>query len=70
MVLIGAGAGTVANFATISAGSAAGDGVDLQQGGRVANGSATDTTITGAGYLAFTLGDTTARGGSFGGGGL
>jgi fibronectin type III domain protein len=31
-------------------------------------GSTTDTAIPGAGYLSFTLGDTTARGGAFGGG--
>jgi acid phosphatase type 7 len=31
-------------------------------------GSVTDTSITGGGYLTFTLGDTTARGGAFGGG--
>ena len=29
-------------------------------------GSTTDTAITGAGHVGFTLGDTTARGGSFG----
>ena len=31
-------------------------------------GSATDTAIPGAGYVSFTLGDTTMRGGAFGGG--
>src|SRR6185436_11793041 len=33
-------------------------------------GSATDTTIPGAGYVSFTLGDTTMRGGAFGGGSI
>ena len=33
-------------------------------------GSATDTALTAAGYVGYTLGDTTTRGGSFGGGGL
>ena len=31
-------------------------------------GSVTDTAIPGGGYVSFTLGDTTMRGGSFGGG--
>jgi hypothetical protein len=31
-------------------------------------GSAVDTSIPGSGYVAYTLGDTTARGGAFGGG--
>lgn len=37
-------------------------------GAWAAVGSATDAAIAGAGYVAFTLGDTTVRGGSFGGG--
>jgi hypothetical protein len=37
-------------------------------GSWTAIGSVTDTAIPGAGYVAFTLGDTTIRGGAFGGG--
>ena len=33
-------------------------------------GSVTDTAIPGAGYVSFTLGDTTIRGGAFGGGSI
>jgi hypothetical protein len=45
---------TLSNFGTIAGTGAAGRGVWLQQGGRITNGSATDTTakITGAGLNA------------------
>ena len=33
-------------------------------------GSVADTAIPGAGYVSFTLGDTTIRGGAFGGGSI
>ena len=33
-------------------------------------GSVTDTAIPGAGYVSYTLGDTTIRGGAFGGGSI
>jgi fibronectin type III domain protein len=39
-------------------------------GSWAAVGAATDTAIPGAGYLSFTLGDTTMRGGGFGGGSI
>jgi hypothetical protein len=39
-------------------------------GAWAAVGSATDASIPGAGYLSFTLGDTTMRGGAFGGGSI
>jgi hypothetical protein len=74
---------TSTSIRSFNAPFAAGDSMALQLVGSTVNvfrrpaggswslvGSATDTAITGAGYLAFTLGDTTARGGSFGGGGL
>jgi fibronectin type 3 domain-containing protein len=62
---------------------AAGDSLGLQEigstitayrkpgaGAWVSVGTATDTTIAGPGYVSFTLGDTTMRGGAFGGGSI
>jgi hypothetical protein len=66
---------------TFSAPVAAGDSVGLAASGSTltayrkaglgawaAVGSATDTSITAGGFVSFALGDTTARGGVFGGG--
>ncbi len=72
---------TSTSIATFTAPLAAGDGMGLQlvgstitayrkpgSGAWTSVGSATDTTIPGAGYVSFTLGDTAMRGGAFGGG--
>jgi fibronectin type 3 domain-containing protein len=74
------GAGS-SSMKTFSATFAAGDSAGLQiigstitayrkpgAGAWTSVGSTTDTAIPGAGFLSFTLGDTTARGGAFGGG--
>jgi hypothetical protein len=74
------GAGST-SIKTFSAPFAAGDAAGLQiigsaitayrkpaAGSWTAVGSATDTAIPGGGYVSFTLGDTTIRGGAFGGG--
>jgi acid phosphatase type 7 len=66
---------------TFTAPFVAGDGAGLQiigstltayrkpgAGAWVSIGSTTDTSIPGSGYVSFTLGDTTMRGGGFGGG--
>jgi polysaccharide deacetylase/fibronectin type III domain protein len=66
---------------TFKAPFAAGDALGLQiigstitayrkpsLGGWTSLGSTSDTAITGAGYVSFTLADTTVRGGAFGGG--
>jgi fibronectin type 3 domain-containing protein len=73
--------GASASIKTFSAPFAAGDGAGLRIAGSTitayrkpaagawtALGSAPDTAITAGGYLSFTLSDTTARGGAFGGG--
>jgi hypothetical protein len=71
---------TSSSVQTFTASFAPGDTVALQIIGPTLNayrqsggtwtkiGSAADTAITAAGYTAFTLGDTTARGGAFGAG--
>lgn len=69
------------SMTTFSAPFAAGDSAGLQLNGSTITawhesatgnwtqvGSVTDTSITAGGYIGFTLGDTTARGGAFGGG--
>ena len=69
------------SMGTFTAPFAAGDSAGLQLNGSTitawhesgtgswtAVGSVTDTSITAGGYIAFTLGDTTVRGGAFGGG--
>jgi hypothetical protein len=74
------GAGST-SMKTFAAAFAAGDSAGLQIIGSTVSayrrpgagawtpvGSTTDTAIPGAGYLSFTLGDTTTRGGAFGGG--
>ena len=65
---------------TFTAPFAAGDSAGLQLTGSTITawhesgsswtpvGSVTDTAITAGGYIGFTLGDTTVRGGAFGGG--
>jgi acid phosphatase type 7 len=76
----GAGSSSIKTF---TAPFAAGDAAGLQiigstltayrkpaLGAWTSVGSATDTAIPGAGYLSFTLGDTTMRGGAFGGGSI
>jgi len=72
---------TSVSMATFSAPFAAGDSAGLRIRGSTLTayrkpgsgawspvGSATDTAITAGGYVSFTLGDTTVRGGAFGGG--
>ena len=74
------GAGST-SMKTFTAPFAAGDSAGLQltgstitawdesgTGGWTTVGSVTDTSITAGGYIGFTLGDTTVRGGAFGGG--
>ena len=74
------GAGSV-SMGTFTAPMVAGDSIGLKLNGSMITayhesgqsawtqvGSVTDTSISAGGYLTFTLGDTTARGGAFGGG--
>ena len=74
-------AGCRHGLGTFTAPFAAGDSAGLQlngstitawhesgTGGWTAVGSVTDTSITAGGYVSFTLGDATMRGGPFGGG--
>ena len=73
--------GASTSLKTFSSPVAAGDSIGLRLRGQTITayrkagsgawssvGSAVDTAIPGGGYVAFTLGDTTARGGAFGGG--
>ncbi len=73
--------GGSSSLKTFNAPFAAGDGLGMQLTGTTITvfrkagaaawsvvGSATDNSITGGGYTSFTLSDTTARGGAFGGG--
>ena len=76
------GAGST-SMGTFTAPFAAGDSLGIKLSGSTISayheagtgawtsvGSVTDTSITAGGYLTFTLGDTTVRGGAFGGGNI